>query len=710
MLHRHSSLPFLLAAASIAALATTVRAADVSDSDKSRKPHVLILGDSISIGYTPFVRDLLEDDAVVIRPMRTEDKPENCSGTNNGVKQMDRWLKLGDGRWDVIHFNFGLHDLKRVDPQTGKNSKNPEDPHQADPDRYERQVRNIVQKLAKTGATLIFATTTPVPPGAVNPYRDVTDPPRYNNVARKIMAEHDVAINDLYAFAAARLDKIQRPANVHFTPDGSEQLAQQVVRHIRPALAASKSLSASSRPNILWLIVEDMSAHFGCYGETTIETPHVDALATAGVKFTNAFITAPVCSAARSALITGMYQTSIGSHHHRSGRGRLIIHLPENVKLIPELFHNAGYYTTNGYPNNPNKNIAKTDYNFAWNPAVYNGNDWAGRRKGQPFFAQIQLHGGKMRHGGNFSDRVKKELGNVTPTDRVQLPPHYPADPVILDDWAQYLDAVRYTDMEVGQILKRLDDEGLADNTYVFFITDHGISHARGKQFCYDEGIRIPFILRGPKNPHFKPGSVRDDLITHIDMAATSLALAGIDVPDAMQARDVFANDYAPADFVVSARDRCDETVDRIRSVRTKRYKYIRNFYPHRPYLQPNRYKDQKPIIKAMRRLFAAGKLDPVQSLIMASSRPEEELYDIAADPHEIHNLAADPKHRETLARLRSNLDQWISDTGDRAQSPESPAMYDSDMAVYLTSGHPEQKAVLEANIAQMKKWAAEGQ
>lgn len=706
MFHRDSSRTLLLVAVSIAAFATTIQAADASDD--SRKPHVLILGDSISIGYTPFVRDLLKADAVVIRPMRAGDKPENCSGTNNGIKHIDRWLTLGDGRWDVIHFNFGLHDLKRVDPKTGKSSNNPDDPHQAEPDRYERQLRTIVQKLAKTGATLIYAATTPVPTGDVKPHRDVTDPQRYNDIARKIMAEHDVAINDLYAFAAARLDKIQRPANVHFTPNGSKQLAEQVVRHIRPALDASKSLP-QSRPNILWLIVEDMSAHFGCYGETTIKTPNVDALATAGVKFTNAFITAPVCSAARSALITGMYQTAIGAHHHRSGRGQAKIHLPKNVKLIPQLFQNAGYYTTNGYPTNRNKKIAKTDYNFAWAPSVYDGNDWSARRKGQPFFAQIQLHGGKMRHGGNWPDRVKKEIGSVTPTDRVKLPPYYPTDPVILDDWAKYLDTVRYTDVQVGKILKRLDDEGIANNTYVFFITDHGISHARGKQFCYDEGIRIPFILRGPKNPHFKPGSVRDDLITHIDMAATSLALAGIDVPDGMQARDLFANDYTPADFVVSARDRCDETVDRIRAVRTKRYKYIRNFYPHRPYLQPNRYKDQKPIIIAMRRLFAAGQLDPVQSLIMAPTRPKEELYDLVADPHEIHNLADDPQHRETLARLRSNLDQWISDTADQAQSPEPATMYDSDMAVYLTSRHPEQKAILEANIRQMKKWAAEG-
>ena len=199
-------------------------------------PRVLLLGDSISIGYTPFVRQMLQGKAQVFRPMRNERSAENCAGTNNGVKQLDRWLAIGGGKWDVIHFNFGLHDLKRVDPDTGKNSRNPEHPHQAPPARYEEQLREIVRKLKATKATLIFATTTPVPPGGVRPYRDVADPARYNAIAKKIMQENGIVIDDLYAFAKPRLAKIQQKINVHFTKEGSRALARQVVQHVQRAL------------------------------------------------------------------------------------------------------------------------------------------------------------------------------------------------------------------------------------------------------------------------------------------------------------------------------------------------------------------------------------------------------------------------------------------------------------------------------------------
>ena len=207
-------------------------------SNDDRKPSVLILGDSISIGYTPAVREKLKDQAVVVRPMRDAQHAENCAGTNNGVRHIDRWLKLGDGRWDVIHFNFGLHDLKRVHPETGQNSNDPDDPHQAPPERYEKQLTEIVQKLKKTGATLIFATTTPVPRGGVKPFRDVDDPARYNEIARNVMERHGVKVNDLYTFAQPRLATIQQPVNVHFTREGSLALAEQVVKTIQRAFNA----------------------------------------------------------------------------------------------------------------------------------------------------------------------------------------------------------------------------------------------------------------------------------------------------------------------------------------------------------------------------------------------------------------------------------------------------------------------------------------
>lgn len=467
-------------------------------------------------------------------------------------------------------------------------------------------------------------------------------------------------------------------------------------------------VTADSRPNIVWIVVEDMSDHFHYNGESLVQTPNVDRLAAEGIQFTQAFVTAPVCSTARSALITGMYQTSIGAHHHRSSRGAVKLHLPEHIKLVPQLFKEAGYYSVNAAYPWQKRGLGKTDYNFEWDSSVYDGNDWSQRAAGQPFFAQVQLRGGKLRNVDKWYTEVTADLPDLIKADDVKLPPYYPDDPVIRSDWAQYLNVVRYTDLEVGKVIDRLREDGVLDNTYIFFLTDHGISHVRGKQFLYDEGIRVPLIMKGPQ---LSAGTVRDDLVLHIDLAATSLRIAGIDIPSWMQAEDILAADYQPRDFVVSARDRCDETVDRIRSVRTQHFKYIRNFYPFRPYLQPCAYKDNKPIQARMRELAAAGKLNSVQAFHMAATRPAEELYDLRADPWEVNNLASDPKYATELLRLRQTLETWIRHTGDQGEQPESEAVFDSDMAAYLNAvkRRPEYAETVRRNIALMKLWEKQG-
>ena len=454
-----------------------------------------------------------------------------------------------------------------------------------------------------------------------------------------------------------------------------------------------------------------MSANFSCYGEKLIQTPNVDRLAREGVRFSRAFTTAPVCSPSRSAMITGMYQTSIGAHHHRSGRGALKIQLPGGVAPVPALFKQAGYYTAIGGPLvKDGAQLGKTDYNFEWDPAIYDSNDWAGRKAGQPFFMQVQLHGGKYRHNKNWKQRALKELGSLTKPEDVTLPPYYPRDPVLLDDWAQYLDTVRYTDKEVGEVIARLEREGILDQTIIIFMTDHGISHAREKQFLYDGGTHIPFIVRGPG---VERGATRDDLIEHIDMAAISLALAGLEIPKAMQGRNALAKDYKPREAVFAARDRCDATVDHLRSIRTAQFKYIRNFLPSRPHLQPNPYKDAKEIVARLRELHAQGKLPALtEKLLFAPVRPAEELYDLQSDPHETRNLAADPNYAKTLEQMRARLERWMKETDDRGRQPEPAAMYDSDMAVYLedlSKGGSGQLRALKETIALMKKWAAEG-
>ena len=486
------------------------------------------------------------------------------------------------------------------------------------------------------------------------------------------------------------------------------------------------TILAAERPNVLWFVVDDMSANFGCYGEQAIATPNVDRLAKEGMRFSRAYVTAPVCSPCRSALITGMYQTTIGAHNHRSGRGELKIHLPAEVTPTPKLFQQGGYFTCigsglpdldfRGLPYGAGKGkkgkagagsrLGKTDYNFEWDPSIYDSYDWAGRKAGQPFFMQVQLHGGKLREGAEaarvqFRARVVRELGAGTDPAKVNLPPYYPRDPVLLQDWADYLDAARLTDVHVGRVLARLEKEGLLANTLIVFMTDHGISHARGKQFLYEEGAHIPLVIRGPGIP---AGAVRSDLVEQIDLAALSLAAAGLGAPSWMQGKDILAPNYAKREEAYSARDRCDETTEKIRSLRTDKFIYIRNFHPERPHLQPCAYKDGKQIVQQLRELHAAGKLPELtEKLLFSPTRPSEELYEFAVDRWQVRNLAEDPAYADVLAEHRRRLDAKMIATKD--PGPESWAMYDSDMKPYVGKGNPE----VERNIAQMKRWAAEG-
>lgn len=466
--------------------------------------------------------------------------------------------------------------------------------------------------------------------------------------------------------------------------------------------------AVAARPNVLWFVVDDMSADFSCYGGRRVATPHVDRLAREGTLFEHAYTTAPVCSPSRSALITGMYQTAIGAHHHRSGRGVLKIDLPAAIRPLPAILRDSGYHTCigDGLGAEGDGRLGKTDYNFHWDPGLYDGSDWSGRQPGQPFFMQVMLPGGKLRGESiesirALSKRAIETFGAAVGPDDVELPPSYPRDPVLLEDWAAYLDAVRFTDAHVGRVLARLEAEGILDATLVIFMTDHGISHARGKQFLYDEGTRIPLVVRGPGIPR---GVRRTDLVEQIDLAAITLAAAGVARPAPMDSRDPFAAGYQPRGAVFAARDRCDETVDRIRSVRTPRFLYVRNFHPRRPLLQPNAYKDGKAIVRRLRELHDSGSLAPLQeTLLFADERPEEELYTWREDPHQLRNLATDPTHAAELADLRRRLSAWMTACGDTGPEPE--AMYDSDMAEYVGPGRPE----VERNIATMKAWKADG-
>ena len=415
------------------------------------------------------------------------------------------------------------------------------------------------------------------------------------------------------------------------------------------------------RPNILWIIAEDLSPDLGCYGEVLVKTPNIDKLAAEGARYTNAFTTSPVCSPSRSAFMTGMYQTSIGCHHHRSHRYDNYS-LPEPVKVITDYFRQAGYFTCNCAGLNWQK-PGKTDFNFNVKKP-FDGTDWRQRKKGQPFYAQINLP--------ETHRPFKRDAANPIDAENVKLPPYYPDHPITRRDWADYLECIQVLDRKVGEVLKRLKDDGLADDTVVFFFGDNGRPHVRGKQFLYEGGIHVPLIIRWPG--HIERDSVVDDLVSAIDFGPTCLQLAGVEVPEHMEGRTFMGPDSRKRKFIVAARDRCDGTVDRIRCVRTRRFKYIRNYFPNRPYTQFNLYRRHRyPVWTLMQILYAEGKLTAEQELFMASTRPEEELYCLPNDPYELQNVVKAAEYKGALKKLRAVFDAWIKRTGDQGGIAEDP-------------------------------------
>lgn len=437
-----------------------------------------------------------------------------------------------------------------------------------------------------------------------------------------------------------------------------------------------KKAPATKRPNILWLISEDTSPDLACYGNASVKTPNLDRLAGEGALFTQAFVTAPVCSASRSGFMTGMYQTSIGAHNHRSHR-RDGYTLPDPVRVITQYFRHAGYFTSNCAGLSYEK-PGKTDWNFTPKQNPFDGTDWSKRRLGQPFFAQMNF---SMAH----RDFKRDKRHPIDPAD-IELPPYYPDHPVARRDWADYLESLQVLDLQVGVVLRWLETENLADNTIVVYFGDHGRPHVRGKQWLYEGGIRVPMIVRWPG--HIRPGTVVDDLVSSVDLAPTCLSLAGIEPLSHLEGHVVLGPTRRQRKYVFAARDRCDETVDRIRCVRSRRYKYIRNGYPDRPYTQFNAYKKlQYPVLTLMEVLHQRGQLTEAQARFMAPNRPEQELYDLQDDPHELHNLAGSPDHEQVLREHRKKLDEWIEVTGDRGQRPEPAdvvAHWENEMAKWF--------------------------
>jgi N-sulfoglucosamine sulfohydrolase len=428
-----------------------------------------------------------------------------------------------------------------------------------------------------------------------------------------------------------------------------------------------------SHPNILWITSEDMNPFLGAYGDSLARTPNLDKLAGEGVLYRNAFATAPVCSPSRSCIITGVYATSLGTQHLRSE-----ITIPEQIRGFPKYLREAGYYCTNN---------VKEDYNFTdttiWDESSATAH-WRNRAEGQPFFSvfnfetthQSQIFGSDSAFYEKYG-RLLEESERCDPAT-VPVPPYHFDSPTVRKLWARYYDLVTLMDRQAGEILQQLEDDGLADNTIVFYYSDHGTGMPRSKRALYDSGLKVPLIIKAPpawqEELGLPAGTESEELVSFVDFAPTILNLAGIDIPDYMQGTSFLGPGKQTQEYVYGHADRVDEAYEIARTVRTKQYRYIRNYLPQLPLIQDNFFTDQSEIMQELRRLKAQGNFTPAQAAMWQPTRPPEELYDVREDPFEVNNLADQAEYREVLLELREAQKQWALRTYD------SGLLHESDM------------------------------
>lgn len=425
------------------------------------------------------------------------------------------------------------------------------------------------------------------------------------------------------------------------------------------------------RPNILWITCEDISPTLGCYGDRYARTPVLDRLASEGVRYSNAFAVAGVCAPNRSCLITGMYPSSLGSQDMRT-----TTRLPQLVQCFPRYLRPAGYYCTNN---------VKTDYNFDVPVGVWDESSkkahWRNRRPGQPFFSVFNFtttHEGQIRQP---DDAFRKATARLLGPERhdpakVLLPPFHPDTPEVRQDWARYYDLITAMDYQVGDILRQLKDDGLANETIVFFFSDHGAGMPGYKRWVWDTGLHVPLVIRFPQKFQSwapgQPGSECDRLVSFVDFAPTVLSLAGVPIGSHLQGEPFLGpRETKPRQYIYAIRDRMDERYDIVRVVRDKRYQYLRNYMPQLSWSQPIDYCEQMPTMRIWRRLAEAGKLNAVQARFFLPAKPIEELYDMNTDRYQLHNLAGEPEYGEVLQRLRHESVAWMQRTGDLGLLPD---------------------------------------
>lgn len=437
-------------------------------------------------------------------------------------------------------------------------------------------------------------------------------------------------------------------------------------------LAAASFTKAADRPHIVWLVSEDNAASYlKLYHPKGVELPNIDSLAARGLVFDHAFSNAPVCSVARSTLISGCYAPRVGAQFHR----RLAnVPLPTGLKMFPSYLREAGYYCTNN---------AKEDYNFDKNEAVWdvssNKASYRNRKDNQPFF-HVQNFG--ITHEGQLHFNAKKfqaEREQRTDAD-TEVAPYLPDSPLSRFTHEWYLNRHRELDKQIGSFLEGLKEDDLLDDTIIFYYGDHGGVLPRSKGYIYESGLHVPLVVAIPKKwKHLfpgKPGERIQGFVSFVDFGPTVMSLAGLSIPDSMDGtpflgKSIERKELDDRNTAYGYADRFDEKYDPVRSIRRGNFKYIRNYQPYNPDLAFNQYRYRQLLYQEWKEKFATGELTPAQAQFF-QPRSTEALYDLAVDPHEMHNLADDPKHQGTLTSMREALNTWVKSMPDLSFYPES--------------------------------------
>ncbi|MES2983086.1 MAG: sulfatase [Verrucomicrobiota bacterium] len=432
-------------------------------------------------------------------------------------------------------------------------------------------------------------------------------------------------------------------------------------------LALILPAAAAELPNILWITSEDNSAHWiGCYGNPQASTPRIDKLAEGGLRFTRAYSNGPVCAVARSTILMGAYAPTMGTQHMRSRHP-----IPTSFRPYVSYLREAGYYCTNN---------SKTDYNFLGDDAALwdecSGKaHYRNRPEGKPFIAVFNLTG--THESKLFASKAKKKQGQTRlKPDEVVLPPSQPDLPEMREDTVIYHDLITGMDKQVGKLLDELEQAGLADDTIIFYHSDHGGAMARGKRYLQDSGVRVPMIVHLPEKwrhlAPFKPGSSVEEPIAFVDLAPTVLSIAGIATPKSMQGRAFLGSHRAaPREFEFLFADRFEDTPGMRRGITDGKFKYIRCFSPHLPGAPYSSYPMKHSSWKAWQEAASEGKLKGYHYDIWQTPQPVELLFDLQADPWEIRNLAGDPEHSGRLATMRERLRKQMVETHDTGVVPE---------------------------------------